>query len=165
MNGGKQSDAERKLWKLVEDIRTAMMTSVDGDVLRARPMQGFVDDEKGLLWFFTRRSAHKAAEIDREAQVNLSFADPKHQQYVSISGIAQVVIDPPKAKDLWNPFVQAWFPEGPDDPDVALIRVRAEQGEYWEGPSSSLVQLWRISKALAEREEPEMGEDRKVNFS
>lgn len=160
-----RTEAETKLWSLIDDIRTAMMTSVDGDVLRSRPMQGFVDQEHRLLWFFTKRSAHKTAEINRDSHVNLSYTDPKHQQYVSISGRAQLVVDRDKAKELWTPFVQAWFPEGPDDPDVALIRVSAEQGEYWDGPSSTLVQLWRISKALAERDQPDMGEERKVNLS
>lgn len=160
-----QTDIERKLWSLIGDIKTAMLTSTDGDMLRSRPMHGFVDEENRLLWFFTKRSAHKTAEIDQDSHVNLAYADPKQQQYVSISGGAQLIVDSDKAKELWNPFVQAWFPEGPEGSDVALIRVSAEQGEYWDGPSSSLVQLWRISKALANRDEADMGEDRKVNFS
>jgi len=40
------------------------------------------------------------------------------------------VRDEATAKELWNVFAQAWFPEGVDDPHLALLRVDIEQAEY-----------------------------------
>ena len=32
-----------------------------------------------------------------------------------------------------------WFPEGKDDPEIALLRVNLEKAEYWDSPSSTVV--------------------------
>jgi hypothetical protein len=44
---------------------------------------------------------------------------------------------PAKAKELWDPNYQTWFPAGPTDPHLALIRVRVERAEYWDAPFST----------------------------
>ena len=41
--------------------------------------------------------------------MNVSFSDPGHQNYVSICGRAEVNRDKAKAKELWNPYLKAWF--------------------------------------------------------
>ncbi len=41
--------------------------------------------------------------------MNVSFSDPPHQSYVSISGRGEIVQDKAKAKELWNPYLKAWF--------------------------------------------------------
>lgn len=151
--------ARERLWRLVEEHPTAMMTTMDQGALRARPMRGHANPLEDTLWLLTRASAPKVAEIDTERQVALIYADRRHEQYVSISGRAQPIHDRLKVEELWDSVAAAWFPEGADDPDVALIRVTAEQAEFWDGPSSRLVQLGQIAKARPTGEEPDMGED------
>jgi general stress protein 26 len=156
--------ARERLWRLVEDHPTAMMTTMDGELLRARPMRGHADPLNDAVWFFTRASAPKVDEIEDGQQVGLAYADPTQEEYVSISGRADLVRDRQKIGQLWNAFAAAWLPEGPDDPDVALIRVSAEQGEFWDGPRSRIVQLGRIAKARLTGEEPDMGEHERVQL-
>jgi general stress protein 26 len=48
-------------------------------------------------------------EIKKHSQVNVSFSNPSHQSYVSISGRAEVVTDKAKARELWNPYLKAWL--------------------------------------------------------
>jgi general stress protein 26 len=55
---------------------------------------------------------------------------------VSISGAARVVDDLERKKAMWNTFVQAWFPDGPTDPDVALVGVVVAEAEYWDVKST-----------------------------
>jgi general stress protein 26 len=90
---------------MVKDIEFCMMTTVDenGD-LHSRPMSINGDiDRDGDLWFFTSASSHKVAEITKLPKVNVSFADPDNQHYVSISGKAQLVRDRNKIDELWRP--------------------------------------------------------------
>ena len=114
-----------KLRELLKGIRVAMMTTIDQDgSLRSRPMATQETEDPGELWFFTGADSAKAGEIGRDQRVNLSYAKPDDESYVSLSGTAQVVRDKAKAKELWNPFVKAWFPKGLDDPNLALLRVQ-----------------------------------------
>jgi general stress protein 26 len=156
----------KKLYSLIKDIGFAMMTTTTSDgSLRSRPMASRLEDEfDGTLWFFSHDQEPKIHEILENPQVNLAFADPSKNDYVSISGEATLVKDKAKAKDLWNPFYKAWFPEGLDDPHLGLIRVDVTQAEYWDSPNSKMVQLAGFVKALVTGREAQGGENEKINF-
>ena len=91
-----------------------------------------------------------------------AYAKPESDTYVSISGRAEVVRDPAKMEELWSPVLKAWFPDGLEDPHLCLLKVTAEQAEYWDSPSGKLVQLFGFVKAIATGEEADWGENKKV---
>ena len=110
------------------------------------------------------RSAAKVHEIEQDRQVNVSFAEPDDQRYVSVSGTAQLVRDQQKIDEFWNPFYKAWFPEGKDDPNIALLRVNVDKAEYWDSPSSTVVHLIGFAKALVTGQSYDGGENKKVDL-
>ncbi len=67
-------------------------------------------------------------------------------------------------EQLWSPFVKAWFPEGLDDPRLALLKVTADSAEYWNAPSSRVVRLVGLAKALITGEQYDAGENRKIGM-
>jgi general stress protein 26 len=139
----------KKLAKLIKGVEVAMLTTQDDDgTFRSRPMAATQTEFDGTLWFFTQASSHKVHEIDREHQVNLSYADPGGNRYVSVSGLATLVRDRAKIDQLWSPVLKAWFPDGKDDPDIALLRVEVSKAEYWDTPSSTLVRLVGFTRAM-----------------
>ena len=78
---------------------------------------------------------------------------------------ARVVRDRQKAKDLWQSLAKAWFPGGVDDPHLILVNVRVERAEYWDSPSSKVVQLYGLAKAAITGEPPKNpGEHAKVQL-
>ena len=140
----------KHLATLIQDIKMAMFTTADaGGSLRSRPMATQQQEFDGDLWFFTQASSPKVAEAESHPQVNLSYADPGATKYVSISGTAELVRDAAKNKELWNPIYKAWFPKGLEDPELALLKVSVESAEYWDSPSSKMVQLAGFIKAVA----------------
>jgi general stress protein 26 len=156
----------QKLFDLVRDIRVCMMTTEESDgSLHSRPMYSMEADERGNLWFFTKLQSPKVAEISKDRQVNLAFADPDKQHYVSISGVAEVVRDKAVIGDKWSEGVRAWFPDGKDDPSLTLIRVKPVRGEYWDSPSSTFVQLYGYVKStLTGQPATDVGEQKKVSL-
>ena len=118
----------------------------------------------GTLWFFTKEHSGKVDEVQRDRHVNLSYADPGKQHYVSVSGRASVVTDREKAKELWNPVLKAWFPKGLDDPELALLKVTVEKAEYWDSPSSAVVHRVGLAKALVTGKEYRPGENEKIEL-
>lgn len=102
----------------------------------------------GDFWFFAGKHAAAAEDLRADASVNLAFADPARSRYVSVVGMGEVMDDREKAKELWSPALKAWFPEGLDDPELTLIRVQVESADFWETPSSKVVQLAGFAKAI-----------------
>jgi general stress protein 26 len=54
--------------------------------------------------------------------MNSADADPDRQRYVSVAGRAWLLRDRAKIDELWSPLYKAWFPDGKDDPELALLR-------------------------------------------
>jgi general stress protein 26 len=160
-----ENDLE-KLRELVKDIDFCMLTTIDesGD-LHSRPMSSNGDiGANGDIWFFTNASSHKVSEIEKLPKVNVSFADPDNQRYISVSGTAQVVRDRAKIEELWRPQFKMWFPKGKDDPEIALLRVSLEKAEYWDSPSSTIGYALSFVSSLVTGKEPDLGENRKVDL-
>jgi general stress protein 26 len=156
----------RKLKELIKNIDFCMLTTIDerGD-LHSRPMSSNGDiDPNGDLWFFTGASSHKVSEINGTPRVNLSFADPSNQHYVSVTGRAQLVLDRNKIDELWREQFKMWFPEGKQDPNVALLRIKIEKAEYWDSPSSTISYALNFVSAIVTGEEPDMGEHKQLEF-
>lgn len=137
-----RQEAIQTLQQLIGDIHTAMLTTVmpDGS-LRSRPMETARTHFDGDLWFFTEADAPKVAEIEANPHVNVVYAQPDTQRFVSMSGRVQVVRDRKRMEVLWNPQLKEYFPEGLDDPKLALLRVDIDLAEYWDASTSSLMQL------------------------
>jgi general stress protein 26 len=138
-----------KLRSLIKDVRVAMLTTVDEDgTLRSRPMATQSQEFDGTLWFFTRRDSGKVDEVEREHQVNVSYANPSDQHYVSVTGTARLITDRAKIDELWSPLLKAWFPHGKDDPAIGLLKVDVDRAEYWDAPSSTMVKIAGFIKAI-----------------
>jgi general stress protein 26 len=160
----RESDFE-KLVEMIKDIDLCMLTTVDeGDELHSRPMSlnGYVDEQNNL-WFFTSSNSHKASEIERTPNVNVSFIDTDDQRYASVSGVAELITDRQKIKELWKPVLKAWFPDGPDQPDVALLKVKMTKAEFWDGPSSTISQAVSFVSAIFTGKQVELGENKKLD--
>ena len=159
-----RTESVAKIRELVEGIDFCMLTSIDEGNLRSRPMSTQSAEFDGDVWFFTSDNTHKVDEIAKDNRVNLAYSSADKNVYVSISGRAEVVHDRAKIEELWSPVLKAWFPEGLDDPHLCLLKVSAEQAEYWDSPSGKVVQLFGLVKALVTGESAEWGENKKVDL-
>jgi general stress protein 26 len=160
---GRGTDKAQKLWEMVQAIKVAMLTTRDGGRLRSRPMECVQVEDDGTIWFFTNAASPKAKEVDGEHEVCLAFVDKANQNYASVSGFASIVHDRAKARELWTEDQRAWYPDGLDDPDLALLKVRVQQAEYWDRPTSAMVASQGLVRALAD-ETPDPGENEKLTF-
>jgi general stress protein 26 len=163
--GTDRAQAQKKLWAMIKDIRVAMLTSWDGEQMHARPMHGYQEEFAGELFFFTKLDSGKTHEVMRYDQVNLAYADIKSQIYVSIAGRAEIVTDRELMKRYWNPMASAWFPQGLEDPDLAVIKVTAESAEYWDMTASRMRYFWEVATANLSGHEPSLGENRRVEIT
>lgn len=139
----------RKLGELIAGIDVAMMVTLgpDGN-FHSRPMWTQKREFDGELWFFTHAHAPKAVELQGDSRISLSYCDADDDRFVTVTGRAQVVQDRAKAEELWYPTYQTWFPQGLDDPELALVRVSVEHAEYWDPPSHKVVQLVGFARKI-----------------
>ncbi|SFD26994.1 pyridoxamine 5'-phosphate oxidase family protein [Massilia yuzhufengensis] len=144
----------------IGSMRFAMFTTRDENGhLISQPMTKQQVDADGNLWFYTSSTTELWANIAHEPEVNVSFANNDDSTYVSVSGRAERVVDRTKVKALWNPMVQAWFPNGPEDEHVVLVRVLPHAAEYWDSNDSKMVRLFAMAKAAVTGTTPDVDTD------
>jgi general stress protein 26 len=132
----------QQLNELISDFKFAMLTTVHSDgSVHSCPMATQQADVDGHLWFFTRNDTDKVDAIRENENVCVSYADPDGQRYISVSGRTQLLNNPEKKKELWNPFYKEWFPLGLEDPKLVLIRVLVTGAEYWHASSGKMMAL------------------------
>ncbi len=165
MTDKSHSEATQKMWQMIKGIGFAMLTTEDGDNLRARPMVAAQEEFDGNLWFFTRASSHKVQEADGGHRVGVTYAEPSKQDYVSLSGHARLVRDKATIAEHWSEAMRTWFPQGKDDPDIALLKVEISMAEYWDAPNSTMVHAYGYVKAVVTGEPPHPGENEKLRFA
>jgi general stress protein 26 len=133
-------EGKKKIGELIKDVRICMLTTVGPDgSFDSRPMATQETEFDGTVWFLTRHESGKVTEIENDSHVSLLYADPSNHNYVAAKGKAQVSRDQAKIHELWNPMFKAWFPQGEEDPNIAVLKVEVEEAHYWEASSSKLI--------------------------
>jgi general stress protein 26 len=134
-----------KLNELLKKFRFAMLTTRAQDgTLTAHPLTVQETEFDGDLWFVISRQASAVQHIRLDPTVGVSFSTS--DSWLSLAGTAHVIEDDAKLKEQWNAGLKAWFPEGPEDPDVVLLKVDTHSGEYWDSPGGRIASVMAFVK-------------------
>ena len=163
------SNPREVLWELIKDIRFAMITHAHTDGhLHAVPMttankEGMHEDHN--LYFLIDKNTELARCVDQSMQINVAYADPGKDRYVSVSAQARLSDELALKEQLYGPMAKAWFPGGPTDPNLRILVARAEHAAYWDVKQNKLVQLLAMAKAAVTGEPPKhLGEHQEVRL-
>jgi len=116
----------------------AMLVTHSLKGLIARPMMIAEIDPLGYFWFSTDVDSGKVEEIKSNPEVCITMTGATG--HATVRGNATVVQDPAKIVDLWSETWRVWFPDGPTDSSLVLIKVDAIAGEFW---ATSGIQGWK----------------------
>jgi len=160
--------SREKLWSLIKGTKFGLFTTRHANGhLHSRPMttQNKKIDEDDRLWFFMSRSGDSVSDLLADPQVNIGYANPGDDSYVSVSGVASISSDEAKKRELWSKLNEAYFKGGMDDPDAALVEVRISHAHYWDVDDSKIVQLYKMAKAAVTGETPKLGKNAEVRMN
>lgn len=155
-------DDTKHVWDMMEKIGLCMLATADGQDIRARPMAAHVDHDERMVYFLTDAASHKDEEIARNPSVCLAFADPSGNDYVSVSGHAQVSNDRAKIRQLFSTPAKAWWDDA-EDPSIRVLKVQPREAQYWEG-SGRVVSFARMLVAAVSDSRPNLGDNAKVRM-
>jgi general stress protein 26 len=155
-----------KLGELIRGIRVALLTTMDRDGgFHTRPVQTLQVEADRALWFFTDWNSPKVDELHHDVRVNLGYADPANNVYVAVTGSGRLIRDIQKAKELWSIEQLAYYPQGPEDERLALLRVAIERAEYWIAPGRVSYLVAAVTAAVTGTPAGVVGETRKIDRS
>ena len=115
-------------------------TRGEGGQLHARPMSNNRQVEwDGDSWFFAPSDGRLVAELRAAPEAVNAYRVEQGFGFISVSGRTSIETDSELKKRFWLEELERWFPDGPEDPNVSLIRVTAEHVDWWgeEGDGSA----------------------------
>lgn len=139
-----------ELWALIQETPHGVLTSVspEGD-LHAQPLTvcNHALDEDGMLWFFVDHSDEVAHDVLDDPQVSISFAHPFRPEFVCVSGLARLVREPQRKRELWRTGRTGRCMGSPEDPHIALLGVRVTHATYWNVKTQRMVEVYKLARA------------------
>ena len=147
--------SKERLMTLLKDVRIAMMSTRGSDGhFHSRPMATSDIDFDGALYFLSNDHSGKIGDVERDVDTILTYADEGKQLYIALRGTTEVITDKAAIKQHWAASARGWFPKGPDDPEVALLKVTIREAEYWDAPNGKAVVLIAYAKAMLTGQKP-----------
>jgi len=142
-------EAVEKIRKLVKAAQVCMFTtSLQTVPFNTRPMSPAETDDEGCIWFFSGISSDKNKEIELYSGVQLTFSNIGSNEFLSIYGDAEIIVDRDRFERFWSPIVKVWFKEGKDDPELSLIKVTPKQSYYWDTQHNKMVYLFKMLASI-----------------
>ena len=127
-----QQEITQHFWKKLADSPFVMI-GLDGDGTHSEPLTAQLDeDQVDTLYFFIGKDNRLAGGGAAMAQ----FVSKGHDFFACLAGSVGVDNDRAMIDKLWNKQVEAWFPGGKDDPNLALLRFDIDDAEFWESDMS-----------------------------
>lgn len=161
----RKDSAEAKLYEIVEALDIAMLTTLDGrGNLHTRPMANQEADENGDIWFFTDKDGSVAKNVKANPRLSLGYSNAS-SRYAAIVGKGEMVSDPGMIAEKWSEDMKAWFPKGKSDPNLVLLKVTPDKGEYWDAGQSTIISAIGYFKAKITGEKADdLMDNRKVSL-
>ncbi|MET3827189.1 general stress protein 26 [Sphingomonas sp. PvP055] len=121
-------EIKETLWKKMADSPYLMVGKADGSS-HSEPLMAQLDkDLVDTLFFFTGKDNRLA---DGGA-VMAQFVSKGHDYFACMAGTIRQDNDKAMIDKLWSKQVEAWFPQGKEDPNLALLRMDIDSAELWE---------------------------------
>ena len=157
-------EAIKKMTTLVDAIKTAMLlTDLKKQPISAIPMTTKEVDEDGDIWFLSGLKSEHNANIVKNPQIQLLYSDPSGMEFISIYGMATVITDKEKLKNLYTSLDDAWF-EGKDDPNLSALKITPKEAYYWDTKQNKFISLFKMGLAAATGNKADLGEKGKLNM-
>lgn len=151
-----------RVWELAKRMDFCMFVTWDGERQQSRPLSSRVRRDEDAIYFLVSATGHKNLQIEQFPVVNLSYADIKAMNFISISGRAEVSNNRGKIHELWSDFDRAWW-EDERDPDIRLITVTPERAELWDSPGRMIALATMLTAALTGAK-PDFGDNATVRM-
>lgn len=147
------NDGRNHLHDVVNDFDVAMLVTYSANAIHARPMATTRLDDGMDVYLVTDINSLKVDEIRVNPHAVLTFQSAS--KFASVRGDLTLLQDKALLEKLWKEAWKVWFPDGKSDPNIALLKFTAHEGEYWNNAGmNGLKYVYQAIKAYATGETP-----------
>lgn len=144
---------ENNLYDVVKDFDEAMLVTYSARGIHARPMAIARLNEGMGAYLLTDLNSVKVEEINVNPHALLTFQSAR--KFATVSGELVIVNDHALIETMWKDIWKIWFPLGKSDPNIALLKFTANEGEFWDNAGiQGIKYVYSAAKAYVAGERP-----------
>lgn len=129
-----------KFWSELSDSPFVMLGLSGVDESHTQPMTAqFDDDIPNRLYFYSNRQNRLIKALSSTHNGIIAFSSKGHSLFASVHGQLSLDNDRAIIERFWSPVVSAWYEQGKDDPDLALLRFDCGRAEIWQSTTSNFL--------------------------
>ena len=139
-------DLLARFWRDLADLRTGMLGLATEHEGHAQPMTAHFEGEHGPLWFYAHAHSRIALAAATSHAAVFHYVGRKHDLYACIHGEVVTTSDDTAIGRFWSDEVARWYPNGRNDPELALLCFTPSSAQIWlptEGAKPTLFGLGR----------------------
>lgn len=153
------------LYDLLKNFDVGMLVTHHVRGMHARPMVIASLDKEMNAFLLTDSGSVKVHEISENPRATLTFQGTR--QFAAVRG--EVIISQDKAllDTLWKETWKIWFPLGKTDPNIAVLKFSAHEGEFWDNAGMQGIKYayGAVKAYLAgERPQPDSSQHNKITL-
>lgn len=119
---------KKKFWVALADSPYLFLQR-DGQSDTAVPMSPQLDkNANSAIWFFT----HKNSKFAALGPVTAIFQGKGHDIFARFDGTLAIESSQERFDQFWSNFIEAWYDQGKDDPDLLFLRMDLGTAEIWD---------------------------------
>ncbi|KAB2894848.1 MAG: DUF385 domain-containing protein, partial [Kofleriaceae bacterium] len=146
-----EAQHRERLREILDDAPAVLLTTRGRDRLHTRPMAVQRVDDDGTMYFSTSADSVKIDELEADPRVQVAFQGKT--RFAVVDGAARLSRDRALVDELWKEDWKIWFPKGKSSPEIVIVIVDPERGEYWDqSGTNGLSFLFRAAKAYVKGE-------------
>lgn len=115
-------------WKRLSESPFVMVGLGAGRFRHEPLMAHFDENVPDTMWFFVAKDSRLAPGGWAEAE----FVSKGHDYFAGIAGDLSTEADHDLIAKFWSNRLEAYFPGGPTDPALALLRFEITEAELWD---------------------------------
>ena len=133
-------DLRHQFWSELSSTPFVMLGIAGVDDGHSQPMAAqFDDDLPDEIYFYTNVQNRLVKGMKQSTKGVFHFASKGHDFYASGQGTLSTTKDRALIERFWSPIVAAWYDEGPDDPDLVMLKLDLTQAELWNNSTGTFV--------------------------
>lgn len=129
---------QEKALALIERSPIATFVNIGGEgAPQVKAMFKTKNDGLKTFWFCSNTSSKRVQQLKRDGNASLYFYEFNEMatdgvcKGLMLSGKAEITYDDALRKSFWQEGMEMYYPQGPLDPDFAVIVFMAEHGNFY----------------------------------
>ncbi len=152
-----RADARAALFDVLDNQSVGMLGAARSEQA-LQPMTHSADRDTAELWFITSKQTDLVGAVGLGAPALYCVTAPGGDFFTCLTGTLEQSEDEAKLDEIWSTAAAAWFGEGREDHDIALLRLTVQEAAIWTATDSSFVFGLEIARAsLSSEHKPDIG--------